>query len=129
MSTVAPQRRRECPLRFLRNRRNPDPCRSWAGTVLLRFAVPLTTPEPCLPYLLSAGHADETKEVFMTFLSVIPRRGTRGTPVRWGMDLDRVFNDFLRGFEMPTTWGEGVSSFNPRLDVAETDKEVRITAD
>lgn len=60
----------------------------------------------------------------MTYLNLIPRRSVRTAPARWG--FDRLFEDFFRDLDMPP---EGVPAFNARLDVAETDKEVTVTAD
>lgn len=60
----------------------------------------------------------------MAYLSLIPRLSARSTPARWG--FDRIFDDFFRDLDvMP----EGVPAFNARLDVAETGKEVTVTAD
>jgi HSP20 family protein len=42
-------------------------------------------------------------------------------------DMNRLFEDFWRGFDVPSpfqTW-----SFSPRVDVDETDTEVRVTAE
>jgi len=65
----------------------------------------------------------------MTYLSLIPRRSARQTPARWGTDIERVFDDFFRGLDLSPVIAEGAPAFQARLDLAETDKEVRITAD
>jgi len=65
----------------------------------------------------------------MTYLSLIPRRNARNTPARWGWDVDRLFDNFFQGVDLAPVLNEGVSMFQPRLDIVETEKEVRITAD
>ena len=60
----------------------------------------------------------------MTYLNLIPRRGSRQTPARWG--FDRLFEDFFRDIDAVP---EGIPAFSARLDVAETDKAVTVTAD
>jgi HSP20 family protein len=56
----------------------------------------------------------------MTYLSVIPRQ----TPARWG--FDRLFEDFFRDLDVLPA---GIPDFSARLDAAETDKAVTVTAD
>jgi HSP20 family protein len=46
-------------------------------------------------------------------------------------DVNRLFESFWRDFDLPSPFGEGWSwgSFDPRVDVEETDEEVRVTAE
>lgn len=48
-----------------------------------------------------------------------------------GPGFDRLFDELMRGFELAPfgTDVESASGFAPRLDVTETDKEVRVTAE
>ncbi|HEX5037392.1 MAG TPA: Hsp20/alpha crystallin family protein [bacterium] len=60
----------------------------------------------------------------MTYLSLIPRPRRGQTPALWG--FDRLFEDFFNDLGVLPA---GVPDFNARLDVAETDKAVTVTAD
>jgi HSP20 family protein len=42
-------------------------------------------------------------------------------------EIDRLFDDFTRGF--PTFSGNGATALMPSMDVSETDKEIEITAE
>lgn len=42
-------------------------------------------------------------------------------------EIDRLFDDFTRGF--PTFSGNGAAGLMPSMDVSETDKEIEITAE
>jgi HSP20 family protein len=42
-------------------------------------------------------------------------------------ELDRVFEDFTRGFGVPAREGEALLA--PRIDVAETDKDIEVTVE
>jgi len=46
-------------------------------------------------------------------------------------EMNRVFEDFARGFDLAPWAGSSgdVWSFDPSLDVSETDEEIRVTAD
>jgi HSP20 family protein len=44
-------------------------------------------------------------------------------------DMSRLFDEFWRGFDLPAPFGEAWGSFTPRVDVEETDTEVRVTAE
>jgi HSP20 family protein len=46
-------------------------------------------------------------------------------------EMNRVFDDFFRDFDMrvPTMGGAGFNGAWPQIDIAETDKEVTVTAD
>lgn len=44
-------------------------------------------------------------------------------------EIDKVFNDFHRGFGLPKTWPVGESGFSPSLDVVETDKSIEVTTE
>ena len=45
--------------------------------------------------------------------------------------MNRVFDDFFSGFDLQpfSGWGEKFGGFNPRINVTENDKEVRVTAE
>lgn len=44
-------------------------------------------------------------------------------------EVDRLFNDFTRGFPSLTAFGNNGGNLLPSIDVAETDKEIEITAE
>lgn len=44
-------------------------------------------------------------------------------------EIDRLFDDFSRGFPAMTAFGNNGSSLMPSIDVSETDKEIEITAE
>ena len=44
-------------------------------------------------------------------------------------EIDRLFDDFTRGFPAMTAFGNSGSSLMPSIDVTETDKEIEITAE
>jgi len=44
-------------------------------------------------------------------------------------EMNRLFEDFNRGFELEPFGGEGAKTWTPRVNVAENDKEVTITAE
>ncbi len=44
-------------------------------------------------------------------------------------EIDRLFDDFMRGFDVPLLRGSEEGKILPDVDVAETDKEVQVTAD
>lgn len=44
-------------------------------------------------------------------------------------EMSRIFDDFFTGFQWPTPVGEGKDIFEPRLDLTETDKELKITVE
>lgn len=56
----------------------------------------------------------------MTYLSLIPRRRARSLALPLATDFDRMITDFF---------GEEAAGFQPKLDLAETNKEVTITAE
>jgi HSP20 family protein len=73
---------------------------------------------------------------------LVPRigRGRDQTPARradvdplrgFQHEINRLFDDFFDGFPLATRSGErGIAvGFNPRVDVSETDKEVRVSAE
>lgn len=43
-------------------------------------------------------------------------------------DMNRVFQEFWRGFDLPA-FEDGWGAFSPRVDVEETDDEVRVAAE
>jgi HSP20 family protein len=44
-------------------------------------------------------------------------------------EIDRLFDDFTRGFPSFGTLGDSVNKMLPTMDVSETDKEIEITAE
>ncbi len=64
-------------------------------------------------------------------------RGGRSVPVRRDdnplatlqRDMNRLFEDFWRGFDLPLPFEERWGAFTPRVDVEETDGEVQVTAE
>jgi HSP20 family protein len=44
-------------------------------------------------------------------------------------DIDRLFEDFWRGFDMEPFFDRGATSFSPRVDVTENDREIKVTAE
>ena len=44
-------------------------------------------------------------------------------------DMNRLFEEFWRGFDLPSLFEETWGSFTPRVDVEETETEVRVTAE
>ena len=44
-------------------------------------------------------------------------------------EIDKLFDDFSRGFPTMPTFGTGKSELLPSMDVTETDKEIEITAE
>jgi len=76
----------------------------------------------------------------MTIKDLITRKDRR-MPVRTGREdpfsefhreMNRLFDDFFTDFSMVPSWGgraEQKSIFDPKVNVSETDKEVRISAE
>jgi HSP20 family protein len=46
-------------------------------------------------------------------------------------DMNRLFEDFWHGFDVPSPFGEGAewTAFNPRIDIEEKDGELQVTAE
>ncbi len=63
--------------------------------------------------------------------SVPVRRGYHGGVGALQRDINRLFDEFFEGFGLaPRIWGtEALSEFMPRVDVSETAKEVRVSAE
>ena len=55
----------------------------------------------------------------------VPMRRETDTPFA----MDTMFKDFFRGFDLEPRWTHRLSSFNPHVDVTETEKEIKITAE
>ena len=60
----------------------------------------------------------------------LPARGEENPFLALHREMNRVFEDFWRGFDLEPSLGlaEG-TSFSPRVDVEETDGEIRVTAE
>lgn len=73
----------------------------------------------------------------MALPTLFRRNQERTVPVRrqenpfaaFHRDMNRLFEEFWRGFDLPSPLGEAWGSFSPRVDVDETDTEVRVTAE
>jgi HSP20 family protein len=81
-------------------------------------------------------HGKVRKEAAMTKESVVRRmegRRDEGTGlVSFQREMNRLFDDFFRGFGLDRPWGvqeTNLSAFTPRVNVSETDKEVRVSAE
>lgn len=60
----------------------------------------------------------------------VPVRRESGHPFeRLHDEMDALFDDFFRGFSMEPFEGRYAGSFSPNIDVAETDKEIKISAE
>ena len=44
-------------------------------------------------------------------------------------DMEDLFDDFFRGFELEPFFGPDISSYSPKVDVKEGDKEIRVLAE
>jgi len=44
-------------------------------------------------------------------------------------DMDTLFNDFFRGFDIDPVFGRHTATFSPKVDVTESDKEIRVSAE
>jgi len=44
-------------------------------------------------------------------------------------DMDTMFEDFIRGFDIDPVWTRKMSSFTPRVDVTESEKEISVAAE
>jgi Molecular chaperone (small heat shock protein) len=74
----------------------------------------------------------------MNLKSIVPWNKEKRSLARWPEDSDpftqlqrrmnSLFDDFF-GRSSPDLWGGKTGAFQPRIDVSETDKEVRITAE
>lgn len=79
----------------------------------------------------------------MAIKDLVPRfhRGHERMPVRRGepdsfhdlqRQMNRLFDDFFGDFSLAPRWGErglATAEFSPRVDVSETDKEVKVSAE
>ena len=71
----------------------------------------------------------------MNLKSLIPVGRQRGVAradnpfVSLQNEIDRLFDDFTRGFPSLSAGNGGMTSMLPTMDVAETDKEIEITAE
>jgi len=44
-------------------------------------------------------------------------------------DMDTMYEDFLRGFDIEPAWTRKMDSFTPRVDVTESEKEINVAAE
>jgi HSP20 family protein len=79
----------------------------------------------------------------MAIKHLVPRfgRGHEQAPARRGdvdpyrelqRDMNRLFEDFFEGFPLMPRWGESelaLEGFTPRVDIAETEKDVKVSAE
>jgi HSP20 family protein len=62
--------------------------------------------------------------------SLAPRLGEGSMPfLALHREMDRLFDDFLRGFDLPLTNRLGWTQSWPKVEVSESDKEVRVVAE
>ena len=60
----------------------------------------------------------------------VPVRRENGHPFeRLRDEMDALFDDFYKGFSMEPFEGHHARSFSPNIDVAETDKEIKVIAE
>ena len=60
----------------------------------------------------------------------IPVRRENGHPFqRLHDERDSLFDDFFRGFSIEPFEGRQARSFSPNIDIAETDKEIKVSAE
>jgi HSP20 family protein len=73
----------------------------------------------------------------MEWKDIVPFK-KRGVPMRRGdghplgrlhEEMDALFEDFFKGFSVDTFEGPQARKFSPNIDVAETDKEIRVSAE
>jgi len=44
-------------------------------------------------------------------------------------DMDSLFDDFFRGFDLDPFFGPDISSYSPKVDVKESDREIKVLAE
>jgi len=44
-------------------------------------------------------------------------------------DMESLFDDFFRGFDLDPFFGPDISSYSPKVDVKESDKEIKVLAE
>ena len=44
-------------------------------------------------------------------------------------DMDSLFDDFFKGFELEPFFGPDISSYSPKVDVKESEKEIKVLAE
>ena len=60
----------------------------------------------------------------------VPMRRETDTPFDLlRQDMDTMFSDLFRGFDIEPLWTRKLGSFSPRVDVTETDKEIKVAAE
>jgi len=60
----------------------------------------------------------------------VPMRRETDTPFSLlRQDMDTMFDDFFHGFSMEPLWTRRLESFSPRVDVTESEKEIRVAAE
>ncbi len=72
----------------------------------------------------------------MTIRSLVPSFGKKRVPVRYNdspfrllhEDMNRLFDDFFRGFDLEP-FDRHLNSFNPDVEVSENDKEIKVSAE
>lgn len=77
----------------------------------------------------------------MTIKDIVPRLGKSRMPVRrkddeslfsFQREVNRLFDEFFGGFGLAPAWDTRETmptAFTPRVDIAETDKEIRVVAE
>jgi len=57
------------------------------------------------------------------------RHETENPFALFNKDMDTMFNDFFRGFDIEPAWSRKPGSFTPRIDVTESEKEINVAAE
>jgi HSP20 family protein len=57
------------------------------------------------------------------------RRETENPFTLLRQDIETLFDDFLREFDIEPLWTRRPGSFSPRVDVTENDKEIKVSAE
>ena len=62
-------------------------------------------------------------------ISVPVKRETHDPFSLMNHDMESLFDDFFRGFDLDPFFGPDFSSYSPKVDVTEGDKEIRVLAE
>ena len=61
--------------------------------------------------------------------SVPVKRETHDPFSLMNRDMESLFDDFFRGFDLDPFFGPDISSYSPKVDVKESDKEIKVLAE
>ncbi len=69
------------------------------------------------------------KKISESSKQVVPKKREENNPFAlFRQEMNSLFDNFFHGFDMEPSWGS-LGSFNPRVDVKESDKEIAIAAE